>query len=425
MLVRARRSRSEMTRLGCVQWTRRQYWSKQSGSVVPVDALVDRVEATVSLGIRESCCRLGIGEGSFARAAEDLSYIGGIKLSAEKVRMITEDEGRQVLKWCRDEQLLFDFDGPAGGKASAGKSEPGESQQRLLDTSRADPRQEVLGIQDPVEGKVLRVYASMDGVQTPTVTESEKAKRRKTAGERRRKLRAQGRSLRPLPPRRQGTDQRWKEMKIVTFYNQGSSWRQVAATVGDHAVAGRLLQEQGAKIGVGSIDQIVAPVDGATYIRRQMEQHLPERTQLLLDFFHLGEHVHTSRRDIFGEQSPEGRAWADQQLHTLRHASPDESWQSLLDWRGQLHGKKRRESADALLGYVGERRTMLRYADCDRHGWDVGSGPMESTCKALTRRLKGRGMRWDRCNIESASALESLYQSNQWAAYWKWQLQQN
>jgi hypothetical protein len=381
--------------------------------VVPVDALVDRAEATVSLGVRESCCRLGVGEGSFARAAEDLSYLGNIMLSAEKVRTIAEDEGRRAILWCREEQLLFDFEG-------ASEAEP-----PLLEARRPDPRREVLGTKDPAEGEVLRVYASMDGVQTPTVTETEKAKRRRSAGQRRRTLRTQGRSLRPLRPRRRGTDQRWKEMKIVTFYNQGSSWRQVAATVGDHVAAGQLLREEGAKIGVGSIEQIVAPVDGAPYIRRQVERRLPAQTQLVLDFFHLGEHVHASRRDIYGEQSPQGTAWADQQLHTLRHTSPEESWRKLLDWRSSLSGKKKRASADALLGYVGERKEMLRYAECDRHGWDVGSGPMESMCKAMTRRLKGRGMRWDRCNIEAMSALECLYQSNQSAAYWKWQLQQN
>jgi hypothetical protein len=410
MAVRARRSRSELTRLGGVQWTRRQYWSVEQSSVVPVDALVDLAEATVSVGVRESCCRLGVGEGSFARAAEDLGYLGGIMLSAEHVRTITEDEGRRVLAWRRDEQLLFDFEG-------SGKTEP-----PLLETRHADPREEALGMADPVEGKVLRVYASMDGVQTPTITESEKVKRRKKTEEKRRKLRGLGRFPRPLRPRRRGTDQRWKEMKIVTFYNQGSSWRQVAATVGDHAAAGQRLKEEAAKIGVGSIRQIVAPVDGAPYIRKQMDQRLPERTRVVLDFFHLGEHVHAARRDIFGEENPDGRRWAEEQLHTLRHAPPEESWRKLLDWRSSLRGKKARESADALLGYIGERREMLRYAECDRHGWDVGSGPMESMCKALTHRLKGRGMRWDRRNIELMSALECLYQSNQSAAYWTRQL---
>ena len=46
-------------------------------------------------------------------------------------------------------------------------------------------------------------------------------------------------------------------------------------------------------------------------------------------------------------------------------------------------------------------------------------------CKQLTRRLKGRGMRWDQPNIQAMAALECLYQSDQSAKYWKYQLQNN
>ena len=146
---------------------------------------------------------------------------------------------------------------------------------------------------------------------------------------------------------------------------------------------------------------------------------------MILDFFHLGEHVHAARREIYGEEAPEGHNWVETQLHTLRHEPPEKSWQTLLDWRGTIRGRGNRAAADRLLAYIGERRTMLRYAQCDKHGWDVGSGPMESMCKALTRRLKGRGMRWDRPNAQAMAALESLYQSAQSQAYWKWQLHLN
>lgn len=427
MSVRARRSRSELTRLGRVDWTRRQYWSREGSSVVPVDALVDRAEATVSVGVREACCRLGTNGSSFARAARDLLFIGGVRLSGESLRRIVEDEGRRALAWGRDEQMLFDFGGPeeSAQRRPAVPRPPGEPA-ALLPSGRVDPRRTVLEVDDPVAGRVMLMYASMDGVQTPTVTDREKIKRRVKAQERRRVLRKGGKALRPLPPRTNGTDQRWKEMKIITFYNQDKSWRHVAATVGDHAVAGRLLAREGAKVGLGSIDRIVAPVDGATYIRRQMERYLPrKRTALVLDFFHLSGHVHDARRAVFGEEDADGRAWADGQLHALRHEPPQTSWRSLLDWRGTLRAKPARQAADELLGYVGERKAMLRYAECDRHGWDVGSGPMESMCKQLTRRLKGRGMRWDRPNIQAMAALECLYQSSQDTPYWKSQLLNN
>jgi hypothetical protein len=40
-------------------------------------------------------------------------------------------------------------------------------------------------------------------------------------------------------------------------------------------------------------------------------------------------------------------------------------------------------------------------------------------CKAMARRLKGVGMRWDGDNAEAVMALEALDQSAEWQAYWE------
>ena len=56
------------------------------------------------------------------------------------------------------------------------------------------------------------------------------------------------------------------------------------------------------------------------------------------------------------------------------------------------------------------------------NGWQIGSGPTDATCKALTARLKGPGMRWDADNAEAIVALEALTQNGQWDLYWQSQL---
>ena len=60
----------------------------------------------------------------------------------------------------------------------------------------------------------------------------------------------------------------------------------------------------------------------------------------------------------------------------------------------------------------------MPYDECERRGWDVGTGPMESMCGVTTDRIKGRGRRWDLDNAEAVMALEALYQSSQWDRYW-------
>ena len=81
-----------------------------------------------------------------------------------------------------------------------------------------------------------------------------------------------------------------------------------------------------------------------------------------------------------------------------------------------------RQAADRLLNYVSERREMIKYPEFLAKGWQIGSGPTEATCKTLTARLKGSGMRWDAENAEVLMALEALTQSGQWDLYWKSQL---
>ena len=108
-------------------------------------------------------------------------------------------------------------------------------------------------------------------------------------------------------------------------------------------------------------------------------------------------------------------------LHAFKHAGYAAAWQQLVQWRAGLRRGGRR-AADQLLHYVSERREMIRYPEFQAKGWQIGSGPTEATCKTLTARLKGSGMRWDADNAEALMALEALRQSGQWELYWRTQL---
>ena len=92
--------------------------------------------------------------------------------------------------------------------------------------------------------------------------------------------------------------------------------------------------------------------------------------------------------------------------------------QQLLEWRVGLR-RGCRAAADRLLNYVSEREDMIKYPEFSAKGWQIGSGPTEATCKTLTARLKGSGMRWDADNAEALLALEALTQSGQWDLYWQ------
>ena len=112
-------------------------------------------------------------------------------------------------------------------------------------------------------------------------------------------------------------------------------------------------------------------------------------------------------------------------LHAVRHEGFGPFWEKLVGWRERQPAGPRREAADALLHYAGERRAMIDYPAFERRGWNIGTGPVESMCKVTTWRVKGPGMRWDGDNAEAMVALECLRQSNLWDAYWKLALGRN
>jgi len=257
------------------------------------------------------------------------------------------------------------------------------------------------------------VYLGSDGFTMPLVTQQEKLQRRAKVKQKRQK---RGKKARPLPPVKAGADQRGKEAKVVTFYDATMTRRLVSVTQGDAQAAGRLMRRDAEALDFHRAQQRIGNVDGGPWIIRQIEKRLA-MTATGLDFYHLGENVHKSRRIVADEENETGKAWAGRVLHVAQHEGYTPLWEALLDWRKGLRSAKRRE-ADRLLNYVSDRRDMIRYPEFLENEWQIGSGPTESQCRLLPDRVKGPGMRWDADNAESVMTLEALDQSRQWSAYW-------
>lgn len=373
---------------------RTRYFDRAGGSRTPVDALVDQARRTITLAVRELGARLAVDSASFERAAGNLRRTTGLALSAQTLRQVVESEGREVLCAQRNEQLELDF------------------MARDCTTGRRPDGQET-----------TRVYAGMDGVMVPVVTQAEKDKRREKAQARRKRLPpAQGRKRRkPLPPVKAGADQGYKEFKVVTFYDQEHKRRYVRATSQDHEAAGKLLAQGANRLRLRQARETVALADGAPWIWRQMGRRLPYLDGQVLDFYHLCEHVHAARRVVFGEEDAAGQLGANQALHAVRHEGYEPFWALLTRKRAEVgRSKTKRAALDALMAYVAQRRELMDYPRCDRMGWDVGSGSTESMCGAMTRRLKMRGMRWDRDHAQEMMALETLEQTDGWAAWYRY-----
>ena len=146
----------------------------------------------------------------------------------------------------------------------------------------------------------------------PLVTDAEKTSRRQKVKQKRRK---RGKKARPLPPKKPGADQGYKEFKIVAFYDETQEHRLVCGTRGDCEEAGRLMRREAGRIRLDQADEKVGNVDGSPWIRNQVERQSLPLDDLGLDFYHLGENVHKARREIYGEDDEAGKEWAGELLH--------------------------------------------------------------------------------------------------------------
>lgn len=380
--------RSTLTSNGRVSLRRRRWQAVSGGGIVPADALVDAAEATISLGARELCCRLGVESRSFKRAAEHLKRVGQLSISASRLREVVESEGKRTL-----------------AASESGALEPSWQAEDCL-------------VKTPAGKELSRVYVSVDGFTTPNITDAEKqARRQKVLAKR--AARPKGKpKLPPLPRRRRGADQRYKEFKLVQFHDETLKHRLISVTRKACHEAGRIMRRDGRRIGFAKADQRIGNVDGGPWIVRLFLNWTIVLSALCLDFYHLGEQVNKAKRVTFGEHNPAGDAWAAEAMHTVKHEGYGPFWEKLLDWRRQQRRGPKREQADQLLNYVLTRKQMIVYEQCKANGWRISSSTTESECGAVPARVKGPGKRWDGDNAEAVIALETLHQSSLWQRYW-------
>jgi hypothetical protein len=338
-------------------------------------------------------CRLNGASRSFDKAAENLARTAQVRMSGELLRQVVESQGKAIQAAAKAGRLPVDWSASDCPALDKGGQQTDQT----------------------------RVYLGSDGVMAPTVTDAEKQARRQKVKAKRQK---RGKRCKPLPRAKKGADLPYKEFKIVTLYDDTCEHRLVSVTRGDCEKAGELMRRDAGRVGLDSADDKVAVVDGAEWIKNQLEKQSVPLDAIGLDFYHFAENVHKARRAVYGEEDPKdvkapGNAWAAEILHMAKHESYVKLEEAVWDWAlGWRKGSAKRKAAVALLNYMSERGDMIRYKEFLERGRQIGSGPTESMCKATRQRVKGRGMRWDADNAEALMAIEALEQSGGWQAYW-------
>lgn len=183
---------------------------------------------------------------------------------------------------------------------------------------------------------------------------------------------------------------------------------------------GRLLRRQAAQVGWDEAGQQIALSDAGAGLEQFMDQNFP-LAEKELDFFHASEHVAT----MSAARHPADDAARQEQTHRWCHQLKHAGGLALLTEWERLDTRRwnaeRSEVYRQQLQYFRHHHARMDYPRYLAHGWQIGSGPVESGCKrVVAQRLKGAGMRWGSRGADAMCHLQALLlsEAGQWDHFW-------
>ena len=183
---------------------------------------------------------------------------------------------------------------------------------------------------------------------------------------------------------------------------------------------GRELRRQAAQVGWYDLGQQLGISDAGNGLEDFLRVNFP-LTDRMLDFYHASEHVGPLAQAVHPGDPAQAQAQTKTWCHALKHQGGPAVRQIFeqLDTTGW--SVERLETHRGELQYFRNHEHRMDYPRYLANGWQIGSGPVESSCKrVVTQRLKGAGMRWGERGSNAMCHLHALLlsQSNQWAGFW-------
>jgi len=184
---------------------------------------------------------------------------------------------------------------------------------------------------------------------------------------------------------------------------------------------GRQLRRQAAQVGWDDAEQQIALSDGGQGLEEFFRQNFP-RAECILDFWHASEHLTELSMALWPDEEAERKARLTAWCHQLKHEGGLRIVRALQEIDLAPHAASARQAHADCLRYFKNHQHRMDYPRYLAHGWQIGSGPVESACKTVVgNRLKGSGMRWGHDGSDAVCHLRALYlsQPGQWESFWK------
>ncbi len=206
-----------------------------------------------------------------------------------------------------------------------------------------------------------RLYASMDGVQTPVGDE-------------------------------------WRELKVLNWYEVSPVYgkkekraREISyhCDIAKAQEFGKLLWATGVRRFADKAKELIFVCDGAIWIWNLVSYYYPKAIQIV-DWYHAIEYLSPVASALFSKSEVKKR-WLDKVKAWLWDGNIEKV---IWECEHYLDGVAA-EFAKSAITYYSNNKERMRYSQYRQQGYAIGSGTVESSCKQVaTARLKISGARW-------------------------------
>jgi hypothetical protein len=145
--------------------------------------------------------------------------------------------------------------------------------------------------------------------------------------------------------------------------------------------------------------------------------------EMVIDFFHVVDHLSKISEAIFGKSSRKGKAWFGKWRHKLL-TSPEGAagvLRSIEYYSSQTKlSASRRKDLNAEITFFRRNKDRMNYASLRERRIPIGSGPVEAACKSIVKnRLCRSGMRWSHSGGQKILTFRTLIKSQRWDRAWE------
>lgn len=323
---------------------------------VPLDETLSIVATSFSPAVRELTSLVN-AEVSFARGSHLLERMSGIRLHKEEGRRIAEELGREL------------------------ERKTVEEVENAFQPKKPSPREN----SEPAR----RLYVSPDGTTVPTVDG-------------------------------------WKEVKVGAVFTatvpragedpERERTRYVGLLGAAEPFYRRLYIEM-QKQGLTDNTEVIVIGDGAHWIWNEAELGFPKNRVEIIDFYHASEKLWGVTRAVFGEESKNGKRWAEKWSSKLKRGDANRVIAAMTRLKPKT--EEGRKIVRETLGYFKSNRKRMRYREFRRCGLFIGSGVVEGSCKHLVGdRLKHGGMHWTEEGAQAILNLRLALLNQRWDHLW-------